>query len=213
MNRKFSWFICINLLIYLFFAVVAVSFVFSPITGDIKVFLAGARQADFLDGNFIQKVYNQWELKGVLNRMTMYFLYKTGSLFFVFPSFAFERFVSFTYLIFGLLMLFLSVQLIAPKKEIVFKLRYTAVLSSIIFCVQIMSRMQAEMTVSIILVLAFSLYINGVLSRKHENIKLFISGIFIGITIFLLFLLLQVATCGIRRMVKNQHSRNLCCFL
>ena len=193
MNRKFSWFICINLLIYLFFAVVAVSFVFSPITGDIKVFLAGARQADFLDGNFIQKVYNQWELKGVLNRMTMYFLYKTGSLFFVFPSFAFERFVSFTYLIFGLLMLFLSVQLIAPKKEIVFKLRYTAVLSSIIFCVQIMSRMQAEMTVSIILVLAFSLYINGVLSRKHENIKLFISGIFIGITILYKTVLILLA--------------------
>ena len=189
-NKKKSF-----LLLYCFYALVTISFIFSPVTGDIKVFLAGARQADFLSGNFIQNVYNQWELKGVLNRMTFYILYKLTGIFCEFPSVTFERFVAFFYFFFSTGILFLTSHLFTPKKTMMQKIRLTVMLSFAVFCVQIMSRMQAEMSVCIILLLGFSLYVNAELTKKHESIKIFVAGLLIGITVFFktVLILLSVA--------------------
>ena len=59
-----------------FFLYTWVSFILAPLAGDIKIFLASAKQASYLSPSLIVGSIKVWELKSVLSRMLAYFLYK-----------------------------------------------------------------------------------------------------------------------------------------
>ena len=166
------------------FCIVAVSFIFEPVTGDVKVFSAAARQSDFLDGNFIQNVYNSWELKGVGSRMTAYILYKIATIFSVFPSIQFEYALSAVYFLLSSVIIFASICLFFPEKKRESKIKHFLWLEIFLFSVQIMCRIQVEMTCTIFLLLAFSLYVNSVKAHKKEFLKLAFAGALVAITFF-----------------------------
>ncbi len=56
----------IEIFLILIFLISFLTFVFTPFTGDLKVLLAGSNQADYLFGNWIEKSFRNWDLKGEL---------------------------------------------------------------------------------------------------------------------------------------------------
>ena len=71
-------FIC-SIIIFLIMAFI--SFITVPVTGDIKVFIAAANQAKYKDSRGILQIFEAWELKGIANRLLMYFIYSVSGLF------------------------------------------------------------------------------------------------------------------------------------
>jgi hypothetical protein len=70
---------------------------YTPLSGDSKIFLAAARQADF-HGNFPINVYRSWELKPLGHRAVIYGLYQAATTFSDFRDKAsFERAVKIVY--------------------------------------------------------------------------------------------------------------------
>ena len=73
-----------------FFLYAWISFIFTPMAGDIKIFLANAKQAGYISNDLIVGAFQSWELKSVLSRLLMVFLYKVALLFTPFGTYAFE---------------------------------------------------------------------------------------------------------------------------
>ena len=177
------------------FCVVMLSFIFEPLTGDLKVFLAAAKQADYLDGNFIYNVFNSWELKGVGGRMTTFILYKAASFFSLFPLIEFEYYTSAIYLFFSSILVLASIYLFFPEKQGKTKLYLFLCLECILFSTQIMCRIQVEMTCTIFLLLAFSFYVNSIKTNKNGVLKLCFAGALVAVTFYYksIFILMAVS--------------------
>ena len=133
-------------------AFVLAGFAVTPFTADLKVFLASAHQATYIDSNLIVGGYKVWELKGPFSRVFIYGIYKIAVLFA-------------DYFMCG-------------------KIKSAHFIAQGCMAVHTMCIMQAEMTVSLLLMLSFALYANAVKTNKNAVIKLFAAGILIGSAFF-----------------------------
>ena len=145
---KNQW-LCVMLLI-----LVAGSMLLSSITGDIHVFTAMGRQADFGNGNWLYNVYNQWELKGVFSRIYSYLIYFFAVQVVPFYSFAFET----TLKIIGVLLIavvsvssaWIMAEDSAERKQLV------AVFMLSFLSLHVACQLQAEMICALLSLLALS---------------------------------------------------------
>ena len=157
---------------------------FLPLHLDIRVMLASAHQADYIDGNWLYAVLNSWELKGFLDRAAVYGLYKIANVFALYASgYYFEVLIKFFFFIIATGMVFASAYLACKEKK-AFNINIALLTCSAIYASLIHSHVQAEMICVLILILAFAIYINSKINAKYVNLKLFISGFLAATTIF-----------------------------
>lgn len=136
--------VCIG--IVCLFALFAVySFVTTPFTGDIKVFMAAANQVHFQKEDGLVAVFEAWEIKGIVNRLLMYTIYRLSNSVAGFSNMIqFEVASKFFYAFFVIIVLAFSAYLMAEKWEkrlwlfLVFQLSF--------FCTFTAVQLQAEMT-------------------------------------------------------------------
>lgn len=64
----------------LIFSYTFLSFVKSPYTGDIKVFMGVANQVQYKEGSLALRLFSSWDMKGIANRFLMYFIYSITNL-------------------------------------------------------------------------------------------------------------------------------------
>lgn len=69
------------LYLILVWVIVSVSFIFTIITDDLYVFYAYARQVSLSDQTGLDAILSTWEIKGLLARITYYFLYAITNVF------------------------------------------------------------------------------------------------------------------------------------
>ena len=175
-----------------FFLFSWISFVFSTLIGDIKLFQASARQASYISSELIFGSFNAWELKSVLSRALSYFLYKIAVLFFPFGTYAYECVCKGVYSVLLLLDVFLSVKLVFGKDREKVLWSFLAV-SCLFMASAIDCHMQVEMTGSLLILLAFSLYWNAVRHEKYRVLKLLASGMLIGAVFYFKSILLLLS--------------------
>lgn len=158
------------------------SFIVTPFTGDLKVFTASANQSSYISRNLIVGAYRAWELKSVFSRTLIYFIYKLAVLFVPFGTYSFEVCFKIIYAIIIGCVSYLSVYLALGKgKE---KIPYWLGLLAAFFSLHSGCQMQVEMTCSLIIILAFSLYYNAIKTDRLYFLKLFLAGMLIGSTFY-----------------------------
>lgn len=160
------------------------NFVVTPIVSDLCVFLSGANQANYINKNLVIGSYKQWKLKGYLNRLMVYLLYKITTFISEYPSFHFGMVCSIVYLIMVFCIILLSVNLITDTHNRYKKL----IFAELIFLSLVMTwaecHVQAEMSGTVILILAIALYYHvakkGLVFSKRDVVKLLLAGVLIG---------------------------------
>lgn len=77
LNKKFGsdWWI------FLLIPILSISYLLAPLTGDVIVSIGASVQADYFEGNWFQKVYNSWNLRGIGYKFIIFFLYKIAQVF------------------------------------------------------------------------------------------------------------------------------------
>lgn len=143
--------------------------------------MASAKQSNYISSNLIIGSFKAWELKSVFSRMLMYLIYKISCVFVTYNSVAFEAMSKFIYSLFIIGCSYISVKLLFRRQKVI--------LNAIIVSLSFMAlhadcQMQVEMTSSMLVLLAFSLYLNAVKYRKNQILKLVISGMLIGSIFF-----------------------------
>lgn len=132
------------------------SFVTSPYTGDIEVFMAAANQAKYYPGNVLMRIFQAWELKGIFNRVVIFIVYWFTRLFVKYTDVvAFEACSKAIYGIGTIIALAISSYLL-PVKSIKKKITYFVVAFLSIFATYTAVQMQAEMTVVVLAIFVFS---------------------------------------------------------
>ena len=61
----------LQLFLFALLGIVLVTFVLTPFTGDIYVFMGSAHQMEFFDGNFLERAFHTWDVKGIFARTFM----------------------------------------------------------------------------------------------------------------------------------------------
>ena len=166
------------------FAVSWGSFVFTPVTGDLKVFLASAHQATYISKNLILGAFRSWELKSVVSRVLMYLIYKTARVFAPYNSYAFEVVSKAIYSLMLLLTVFAAMRLVFDRNRRK-TLIGTAVAASLLMGTHTSCHMQVEMTATLFVLLAFALYLDAVRHETRRTLKLLSAGVLIGLVFYL----------------------------
>ena len=169
-----------------------VNFIFTPFTGDIRVFLASANQSNFISKDLIVGAFKAWELKSVFSRTLMYFIYKIACLFTTFGTYPFEVTCKLIYSFIIIACSYLAMFFLfgTDKKKLLLSFLVT---STFFFTVHNTCHMQVEMTTAMIVLLAYSLYINAIKTDKKTIAKLLCSGALIGSTFFYKSILLVLS--------------------
>ena len=160
--------------------IIGVGFILTPMTADIKIFMASANQATYISKNLLIGSYKVWELKSVFSRMLMYAIYKTAVLFVPFSSYSFEICSKFIYMLLILLISWRCMKYLfwgLAKSQIFLG---TVFVSASVMAMHTHCHLQVEMTSALLIFLAFSLYINAITTNRRVFLKLFLSGILIG---------------------------------
>lgn len=163
----------------LFFIFVLMGFIVTPFTGDLKVFMASAHQSSYISDNLLEGAYKAWELKSVFSRMLMYAIYKLALIFVEFSSYQFEMCSKAIYAVLAIIIIATSIKTIF-RKDIKDCFLHILFVSCAFFALHTACQMQVEMTASLLILLAFSLYYNAIQTNKKAVLKLFVSGILIG---------------------------------
>ena len=166
------------------FALAWGSFVFTPVTGDLKVFLAGAHQARYISGDLIIGAFKAWELKSVASRLLMVFIYRIATLFVPYGTYAFEVVSKALYSLMMIPLLYAAVRIVYGKDRRKV-LTGTGVVSVLFMAMHTGCQMQAEMTASVLVLLAFALYLSAVREEKRRLLKLLAAGALIGTVFYL----------------------------
>lgn len=170
-------------LIVLMFIVSFVTFVLSLFGWDTKVFSLSANLANYIGKNLFYDAYNEWEIKGVFNRVSIYAIYKIATLFTDFGTIQFEKVSKLIYACIIVGISAMSVALVS-KGEKIRKLSLTLFLSTTFLATSVWNNMQTEMTCSLLLVLSFALYINAEKAKSRERLKLLLAGCLIASTFY-----------------------------
>ena len=190
-----------------FFLYTWVSFILAPLAGDIKIFLASAKQASYLSPSLIVGSIKVWELKSVLSRMLAYFLYKIAVLFAPFNSPTAEIIVKAVYSLLLIGMVYLAARLVFGKKC----LWAATAVSTLFMASSTDCHLQVEMTGSLLILLAFALYLNAIETEKRSLWKLIGAGALIGLVFWLksILLLLSVSVVAAVCIILTEEGRKL----
>ena len=167
-----------------FFVIAFVTFVLTPFMTDQRTFSASAHIASYKGVNLFYDAYNTWEIKGVFNRVLVYAMYNTATLFTDFGTFPFERAMKLIYACIITLFSLVSVLLAFREKSNVFKAFAFFFLAIVFLANNHWEAFQPEMSGTLFLVLGFALYINAEQSKHYGTLKLLAAGLCIGITFF-----------------------------
>ena len=191
--------------------IAVMTFLFTPMTGDLKVFFGGARQAEYISDNLIVGSYKQWELKSVFSRLLIYILYKIVTLFVPFVSYGMEIGVNLLYIVFVSICIWCSVKTFVKKTNKNKSIMITCGIVLGILTTHAGCHIQVEMTCTVLILLAFSLYVNAIRTKQHELIKLILAGLLIGATFYFKSVLILlsvsvVAAVGIWEVYTEQKA-------
>lgn len=170
--------------VIILFAVCFLTFIVTPLAGDVKVFAACARQADYVGGNWIYNAYNTWELKSVFSRTYIYLLYKAVEGITGFGNYFFAMGIKLLYGLVTIVFLIFAVWMGEGNRSGREKTFYVLVSSILVFSAQATVHMQVEMTCTVILLAGFGLYMNAVRTSRKAGGKLLAAGLCIGSVFF-----------------------------
>lgn len=168
----------VTLGLFVLLGIVLTTFVLTPFTGDIYVFLGSAHQMEFFDGNFLERAFHTWDVKGIFARTFMCALYRIALTFADFASLRFEIYVRLIYLIFALVLLLLSARLLCSSCKRWWL--YFTFLALGLFATHYASHLQHEMTAVLIMLLSYAILISNEASPKRRLLKDFLSGLLLG---------------------------------
>ena len=137
-------------------AYVAYSFVRSPFTGDIQVFMAAANQVKYQPDAGLMGVFESWELKGIGNRILIYLVYRITGHFAEYGNIVkFEEISKCIYGIGVLAVLVVSSLSVSSKNDN--RIRFFLISFLAVFGSFTAVHMQAEMSAVVLCILIFSL--------------------------------------------------------
>lgn len=152
LNNKIVRLLCIGFVTLLGLLAIY-SFIKTPFTGDIKVFMAAANQAKYKDSGLIMSIFEAWELKGIASRLFIYVIYAVADFFVGFENkMMFELACKLVYAVILVIIFALSV-IIMPtdnkNRALIFGIMFFA-----FFATGTASQLQVEMTCVAICLLA-----------------------------------------------------------
>ncbi len=161
LESKKGFMIIWTALLCLFCAIAFYTFVTTPYTGDISVFMAAANLVKYQQDNGIMAIFEAWELKGIFNRLLIYLVYK-GTCHFVdyTDMIPFQICSKIIYGVSATGLIFISLVIIPNiKKRQRIKIGLSAFLS--IFATHTAVQMQSEMSIVIFSIFVFACLCNG----------------------------------------------------
>lgn len=196
----------IKWLIYFIFFSAIISFVVIPFSGDIEVFLGSSRLADYFGKDPVYNSFNVWEIKGTLLRLFFYLFYLVAGLFADIPSTSFSIIISTMYALLVMIVLWAIVHMSVKNKTD--RTLCLSLLCISFFAVDTWSKLQAEMTCSMLLLLAIAFALKD---GKHREGQLLFSGILIGLMFWfkLPLLLLSVVFVAEYFLLKKENEVKL----
>ena len=185
------------------------SFIFTPMAGDIKVFMANANQAHYISNSLIIGSFKAWELKSVVSRELSYLIYKIACIFVPYNTYSFEVVSKAIYSVLLILVVFISMKLSFSERQKVN--RGTIVVSTLLMAMHTGCQMQVEMTATVFVLLAFSLYYNAVNNDSLKLVKLIGSGLLIGSLFYLksVLILMSVSVVAAICIYNKECNRKL----
>ena len=135
-------------------------------------------------------------------------LYKLITPFIPFSSYEFEIVANFLYSIFVLIIIWLSLRLYFGKIDLKNMVLRTALVAICFFTTSAWCHMQTEMSCTLLIMLAYSLWVNVIKNEEAGKWKLFVAGVLIGSTFFFKSILILlsvsvVAAIGIYNIYNN----------
>lgn len=200
-NNVFNIIFICSLLVFLI--LVFISFITVPVTGDIKVFIAAANQVKYKSGKGILPVFEAWELKGIANRLMMYFIYSVAGLFVDYGKIIdYELAVKTIYAIVLILGIIISVCWLT--KDTKQRIKYFFVVYFAFFATFTASQLQVEMTCVLLLFFIMACIIHG---KRWSLIMAGITGSFLFFFKSIFFLLFISVLSGI--VVYTDEKENM----
>ena len=191
-----------------FFLYTWISFILTPLAGDIKIFLASAKQASYISNDLLVGSFKVWELKSVLSRFLAYFLYKIACLFAPFNSYPAECIVKAVYSLLLIGIVFLAMKLLFRKKQS--RVLWGTVAVSALFMMSSTDcHLQVEMTASLMVLLAFAFYWNAIVTGKRAVGKLLFTGVLIGLVFYLKSILLLLSVSVVTAVCISLKEKNM----
>ncbi len=188
-----------------------ISFITSPFTGDIKVFIAAASQVQYQSDSGLLAVFEAWELKGIGNRLLMYVLYLTARLFTNYGDVVkFEIAVKAIYALAALACIAITAMLVSSnrKDRLVFGIaEYLAV-----YATYEASHLQVEMTCVVLSILMFALLAHGT-RRSYIAAGVIGSLLFFFKSIFVLLPFAVFAGYALHSLNQNKPVTKKCMLL
>lgn len=172
---------------YLLFTVLVlavITFIFTPFTGDLKVLFAGSNQADYIEGGWIKKSFQVWDLKGELYRFFLYCIYKIATKITDFSSYHYEVAANSLFGLAAFLSLVLTSVIAFDRDNRNMRIHSILIMGIALFASLGMSHIQAEMICVEKLLFASAIYLNSKKREKGRKIKLLIAGGIIGTMFF-----------------------------
>ena len=198
-------------IVFILALVSVVSFVLAPMGSDIRVFFGAANQTSYARGNFITAPIRQWELKGIANRSFYYWMYLLVKPFAGFGTFAFEKGAKLLYVALACLAGYVCSRNFYNKEETIPRTVMTLGMVWAVTATDVRSHMQAEMSVVVLLTVAFALACNAVKDlEKINKIKLVVAGILVGLSFFFkspLILMSLTVACGVLLFTRLEAGK------
>lgn len=170
-----------------FLILVFISFITVPATGDIKVFIAAANQVKYKGGRGIVPVFEAWELKGIANRLLMYFIYSVSGWFVSYgEAVNYELAVKTIYAAVVVLSIIISVYMLI--KDMKQRIKYFLIVYFAFFATFTASQLQVEMTCVLLMFFIMACIVHGklwslIIAGVASSFLFFFKSIF-----FLLFI-------------------------
>lgn len=185
-------------------------FVFTPMTGDIKVFMASANQSNYISKELIIGAFKAWELKSVFSRTLMYLIYKIACLFTSYGTQSFEITSKFVYSLLIIAGSYFSMFFLSGTDRIK-TCFYSLITASLFFAMHTCCQMQVEMTVAMTVLMAYALYINATKNETHTLAKLLCSGALIGSAFYYksILILLSVSVVAAVAIYLTENGQEL----
>lgn len=175
------------------------SFMTTPYTGDIQVFMAGVNQVKYQSSSGLLALFAAWDMKGIINRLIFYIVYRCTLIFVEYGNiYTFMVVSKAIYGIFALMTIIVSAWLLPSEK--VDRIRFGFIAYFAVFATFTASHMQAEMSVVILGILVFSLLMGE--SSKRMMLGGAIGSLFLFTKSILVLMFFSVLACVV--LVKKQ---------
>lgn len=202
-----KWFLTIWIaLMCMFCIIVFYTFVTIPYTGDISVFMASANLVKYQPDFGIMAVFESWELKGIVNRLLIYFLYRITCCFVEYTNIiSFQICSKIIYGIFVIGIMFICIMII-PEITKIQRIKLGIVFYLSVFATYTAVQLQAEMSIVVFSIVVFACLCSG---NKKLSILAGIIGALFFFSKSVFFLMYFSAVAGVfvyNSRISNQKS-------